>query len=319
MKMFLSNGIKFSSFILVLVLLVACNQNVDTNKETSKRESIQITDFTDRIVGFSEVPRKIAALGSGDVDLMNAFGIKVAGKPTKISETLDDASLKDIPEIGTTHEINYEQVALIQPDVVLANVAFNQDDVTAIEGVGAKVVLTEANSIEDIKRQINLYGQMLHKESEAAAITESLTHKLEEIKSQVVVENKRVLLVYGAPGTYMAALPNSLSGDILTHAGGINIATDYPALEKLPQYAQINTERVVEANPDAVLLITHGNPGEIKKSFLKEMDQNSAWNSITAVKEGKVEVLPSELFGTNPGTKVTEAVSYLVELLNNME
>jgi len=318
--MFLSKGIKFSSFFCVLGLLVACNQNVDTtNKEADKQASIQITDFANRTVEFMEVPKSIAALGSGDVDLMNAFGIKVEGKPTNVTDNLDDSSLKDVPEIGTTHEINYEQVALIHPDVVLANVAFNQDDVTAIEGVGSKVVLTEANSIEDIKRQINLYGQMLQEEAEAAEITESLTRKLEEIKNQVGKENKRVLLVYGAPGTYMAALPNSLSGDILTHAGGINIASDYPALEKFPQYAQINTERVVEANPDAVLLITHGNPGEIKKSFLKEMEQNSAWNSITAVKEGKVEVLPSELFGTNPGTKVTEAVSYLEELLNSME
>ena len=318
--MFLSKGIKFSSFFCVLGLLVACNQNVDTtNKEADKQASIKITDFANRTVEFAEVPKTIAALGSGDVDLMNAFGIKVAGKPTKVADNLVDSSLKDVPEIGTTHEINYEQVALIHPEVVLANVAFNQDDVTAIEGVGSKVVLTEANSIEDIKRQINLYGQMLQEESEAAEITEALTRKLEEIKNQVVKENKRVLLVYGAPGTYMAALPNSLSGDILTHAGGINIASDYPALEKFPQYAQINTERVVEANPDAVLLITHGNPGEIKKSFLKEMEQNSAWNSITAVKEGKVEVLPSELFVANPGTKVTEAVFYLVELLNSME
>jgi iron complex transport system substrate-binding protein len=318
--MFLSKGIKLSSFFCVLGLLVACNQNVDTtSKEADKQTSIQITDFANRTVEFPEVPKTIVALGSGDVDLMNAFGIKVAGKPTNVSDNLIDSSVKDVPEIGTTHEINYEQVALIHPDVVMANAAFNQDDVTAIEGVGSKVVLTEANSIEDIKRQVNLYGQMLQEESEAAEITESLTRKLEEIKKQVVKENKRVLLVYGAPGTYMAALPNSLSGDILTHAGGINIASDYPALEKFPQYAQINTERVVEANPDAVLLITHGSPDEIKKSFLKEMEQNSAWNSITAVKEGKVEVLPSELFGTNPGTKVTEAVSYLVELLNSME
>ncbi|BBP93200.1 hypothetical protein BsIDN1_68180 [Bacillus safensis] len=63
--------------------------------------------------------------------------------------------------------------------------------------------------------------------------------------------------MYGAPGTYMAALPQSLSGDLLHIAGGANIAENEPALEKFPQYAQINAEKVIEADPDLILLMTH--------------------------------------------------------------
>lgn len=299
-----------------MLILSAC-QPAANNVENSNG-AIKITDFAKREVQFNEPPKEVAALGSGDVAIMGAFGIKVVGKPT-LTGSEEEESLKDVQEVGTTHEINYEQIALLQPNVVLGNVAFNQDDVASIENVGAKVVLTEANSIQDIKKQITLYGKMLQQEDKATQINQDLDLKLEEIKATLTSSEKRVLIVYGAPGTYMAALGNSLSGDILSTAGGVNIASDYPALENFPQYAQINTERVVEANPDAVLLITHGNPEEIKKGFLKEMEQSSSWNSLKAVKEGRVEVLPSKLFGSNPGTNVTEAVSYMVELLNNME
>ncbi|KAB7665655.1 ABC transporter substrate-binding protein [Bacillus sp. B1-b2] len=300
-----------------MLLLSACQPAASTVKESNG--AIQITDFANREVSFNEPPQKVAALGSGDVAIMSSFGITVVGKPTLTGSEEEEGNLKEVQEVGTTHEINYEQIALLQPNVVIGNVAFNQDDVASIENVGAKVVLTEANSIQDIKKQITLYGEMLQQESKAIQINQDLDSKLEEIKTTLTRSEKRVLIVYGAPGTYMAALPNSLSGDILTTAGGVNIAGDYAALENFPQYAQINTERVVEANPDAVLLITHGNPEEIKKGFLKEMEQSSSWNSLKAVKEGRVEVLPSKLFGSNPGTNVTEAVSYMVELLNNME
>lgn len=300
-----------------MLLLSACQPAASTVKESNG--AIQITDFANREVSFNEPPQKVAALGSGDVAIMSSFGITVVGKPTLTGSEEEEEKLKEVQEVGTTHEINYEQIALLQPNVVIGNVAFNQDDVASIENVGAKVVLTEANSIQDIKKQITLYGEMLQQESKAIQINQDLDSKLEEIKTSLTSSEKRVLIVYGAPGTYMAALPNSLSGDILTTAGGVNIAGDYAALENFPQYAQINTERVVEANPDAVLLITHGNPEEIKKGFLKEMEQSSSWNSLKAVKEGRVEVLPSKLFGSNPGTNVTEAVSYMVELLNNME
>lgn len=66
------------------------------------------------------------------------------------------------------------------------------------------------------------------------------------------------MLVYGAPGTYLAALPSSLSGDLLEAACGKNIAADFPQEEKYPQYAGLSSEKIVERNPEVIMLITHG-------------------------------------------------------------
>lgn len=82
----------------------------------------------------------------------------------------------------------------------------------------------------------------------------------------------------------MAALPQSLSGDLLRIAGGANIAENEPALEKFPQYAQINAEKVIEADPDLILLMTHSNPEDVKAGFMSEMKQNAAWHDVSAVK-----------------------------------
>ncbi|WP_307477915.1 ABC transporter substrate-binding protein [Cytobacillus purgationiresistens] len=298
----------------LILFLAGCGSNANTKAggQGESEGAIVIQDFAGREVSLEKAPEKIVALGNGDVDIIYALKGEVVGRPTSAPSVRESENAE---QVGSTHEINLEKIAVLQPDIILANSAMNLKDVPALESLGAKVALTEANSIADIKKQIVLYGEMLQKGEMADQVIKELESKLEKFKSSDAIQ-PRVLLVYGAPGTYMAALPNSLSGDILTQAGGRNIAEDYPALDKFPQYAQINTERVVEANPDYVLLMTHGNEEEVKKGFINEMKQNAAWNSINAVKDGNIEVLPADLFGTNPGTKVADAVMYLGEKLH---
>lgn len=180
------------------------------------------------------------------------------------------------------------------------------------------MLLTNANSVNDILKQIRLFGSLLQKNNQAEELIHTIQNTVEDIQKHQSATRPRVLIVYGAPGTYMAALPNSLSGDILRLAGGDNIATDYPALENYPQYAQLNTERIVQSNPQLILIMTHGNPEAVKSGFLQEMKVNAAWSSMSAVQNGHVQVLPSSLFGTNPGTRVTEALNQLHGLLEDV-
>lgn len=89
----------------------------------------------------------------------------------------------------------------------------------------------------------------------------------DQMKTYEKKSDVKALLVYGAPGTYLAALPTSLSGNILEKTGGKNIAADFPEMKEYPQYAQLSVERIIEANPDVIYLITHGDPNSVKKSI----------------------------------------------------
>ncbi|WP_117168927.1 ABC transporter substrate-binding protein [Paraliobacillus sediminis] len=308
--------VKYTIGVLFLINLSACGQTNNVTEAVNQEGSVTVTDFTDRSITFYETPKKIVALGNGDLDIIYALDEVVIGRPNETDEPIIEDAV-EAEEVGTTHEINYEKIALLAADVVLANSGLNEKDVPTIEAIGTKVILTHANSIEDIKNQITLYGDLLDQKEKAINLNTKLDNELEGLQKSV--NSPRVLLVYGAPGTYMAALDNSLSGDILKEAGGMNIASEYPTLKEFPQYAQINTEHVVDSDPDLVLLITHGNTEEVKKGFIKEMEQNAAWNNISAVEQGNINVLPSDLFGTNPGTRVVEAVSYMVDILNDLE
>lgn len=289
----------------------AASENTQADQSTNS-DNITITDFSDRTVSFDQTPEKIVSLGNGELDIIYALGEEVIGRPT--GEAVLEAA-EDALEVGSTHSADLEKITSLDADVVLGNHPMNTDDVQSIESIGSEMILTSADSVDDIKKQIELFGEMFDKEDAADEIIHTINEKIEQLQSQQSDEKTRALLIYGAPGTIMAALPNSLSGDLLALAGGENIAEDYPSLDMYPQYAQLNTERIMESNPEIILLMSHGNPEEVKDSLMKEMSDTAGWNELDAVKNDQFYILPSEWFGTNPGTKVVDALEYMQDLL----
>lgn len=317
----MKSSLLWSSAVLLLAV-TGCSSSASTNvatpsaiAATTQTTQFTITDFAQRQIPFAQSPQRIIALSNGDMDIIYALGGQVVGRPNSNGPAVVPAA-EEVEQIGSTHEVDLEKITFLQPDVVLGNHPMNEKDIPAIEGIGSKLILTGANSIQDIQSQITLFGQLLQQEAEAKQLNQQIQDHIQTLSQSASTTAKpKVLLVYGAPGTYMAALPNSLSGNILEVAGGSNIAADLPGLQNFPQYAQLNTEQVVQSNPDYIMIMTHGNTDEVKAGFLKEMQNNPAWSSIKAVQNNQVEVLPSHLFGTNPGTKVIDALDLIHQAL----
>lgn len=313
--------VKFITILSCMIVLVACSNDseetsqIDSSSEEEK-ETITITDFSDRTLEFSEKPEKIVALGNGETDIVYALGESVVGRPsgeTPIKEA------EEALEVGSSHSIDLEKLTYLSPDVVLGNFPMNQKDIPSVENLGAELVLTSANSVDDILKQITLFGELLDKNDEAEKITSSINDHIEDIKANSLSSKPRALLIYGAPGSDLIALPNSLSGDILEIAGGENIASQFESLEEYPQYAALNSERIIDANPEIIFIMSHGNVEETKESVMKQLSKKSGWEHIDAIKNEQIHFLPKDLFGTNPGTRITEAIDHMYDLLKDVE
>ncbi|MDY7517319.1 ABC transporter substrate-binding protein [Bacillus thuringiensis] len=306
----------FTAILSIFFLLIGCSAKGDEKASATKtekgKEKIEITDLSGRKVTFDKVPESFATLSMGGMDIIHALGGKIVGRPdTKL--TLPD-ELKKAQVIGNAHQPNFEQIVSLKPDVLVANNGF-QKNVPTVEGQGTQVIISSANSVQDIQKNIELYGTVMKKEDKAKEIIQKMNDQMKKYEKKSDV---KALLVYGAPGTYLAALPTSLSGDILEKTGGKNIASDFPETKEYPQYAQLSVERIIEANPDVIYLITHGDPKSVKKAFEGEMMKNEAWKNLEAVKQNRVVILPPDLFGSNPGTKVTEAMDFMYKSIQDV-
>jgi iron complex transport system substrate-binding protein len=300
------------------VVFAACGKEDSEKASTAatdekKTEEIKVTDGAKRDIVFKEHPKNIAVLGSGDMDIIHALGGNIVGRPSS-KAPLASKELEKAEQIGNLHQPNFEKIASVKPDLLIANSGFEKH-IGTVEKGNTKVFLSASNSIEEVQKSIEAYGKILGSEDKAKELVGKINEKVKSVKQDKKV---RALLVYGAPGTYMAALPTSLSGDILEKVGGENIAKDYPATKEFPQYAQLSVERVVESNPEVVYLITHGEPEAVKKAFEEEMKKNAGWKNLDAVKNGKVVILPAHLFGTNPGTKINDAIDFMANSIKTV-
>lgn len=295
----------------------AKNQETTENDENAVESAgkLVVTDLEGNTVEFDEPPTKIVPLSAGDLETIYALDGEAVGRPVIRGDVPE--YYKDVPEIGTTNDVNIEKIVSLEPDLVIAHPQLNADVVPLLEELDIPVLFTGAETIEEIQLSIEMFGKVLQNEEKA----EELVAEIDEKKAFYKESNEnnvRTLIVFGVPGNWMVALPDSLSGNMLEVVGGYNVAKDFPKLERFPQYAQLEVEKIVEADPEVVFLISPGPSEVVAQSFTSEMEKNPAWNSVSAVENENIIYLPNNLFGASPGSKVVQSLDYLHEQIQGI-
>lgn len=256
-------------------------------------------------------PQRIVTLSSSDTEIIYALGSTVVGRSTALGTVYPPAAAS-VPEVGSTHGIEFEKLAALKPDLVIASPSLKSQQAT-IEKLGAQVMFNSHNTFTEIQASIKLYGKVLGQETKAEQLIKQMNADVSSLKKPGTAP--KTLIVYGAPGSFVVALPSSYPGNFLELAGGKNVASGFKAMAEMPQYADLSLERIIAANPDLILFIAHGDADEVKASFKKQFETNPAWKSLSAVKNDRFEVLPSDLFAANPGLRAPQAVQAINKLL----
>ena len=120
-----------------------------------------------------------------------------------------------------------------------------------------------------------------------------------------------MLLIRAFSSGIKAKAEEELAGAILKDLGCKNIADEHPSMLE-----DLSLEEVIAADPDYIFVTTMGKE-EAALSFLEGMiEANPAWESLTAIKEGRFHVLPKDLFHYKPNHRWGESYEYLGELLS---
>ncbi|BBP93201.1 hypothetical protein BsIDN1_68190 [Bacillus safensis] len=107
---------------------------------------------------------------------------------------------KSVQTIGTTHQFDVELITSLKPDVVLGNEQLNSKDISTIEGIGSQLLLTSANSVKDIQRQMTLFGELLGKQQQAKALNDQIEERKKSRSSSLRKKKvKKLSLCTGHP------------------------------------------------------------------------------------------------------------------------
>ncbi|TSA28671.1 hypothetical protein D4R71_00290 [bacterium] len=175
--------------------------------------------------------------------------------------------------IGSFSAPNIEKIVVLEADAVLLTGMEQEIFKHKLLNLNIPVHQFYPSSIKALYETIFSLGELLHKEDKADSLIQYMQVSISAIAKPR--ENPTIYIeIYNKP--LMTASSGSFVGDVIKKAGLINIFPELPR-----EYCTVSSERVVELNPD-IILITY--PGVIKKDIKERL----GWSMISAIKNDRV-------------------------------
>jgi iron complex transport system substrate-binding protein len=222
----------------------------------------------DRVISFApSLTEMIYALGAGD---------KLVGVTSWCNWP---PQAKEKPAVGDIMNPNFERMVSLKPDLVVMIGARPGPVLNRLESLGIKVLVFRDEDFSDIGRAIAALGRALGLEKRADSLNSAIAAQLDSLKAEAAkIEPGKRPKVFAEIGfnPLFTAGGQSFIGQMITQAGGLNIAEDMG-----DYYAAINPEKVVKENPDVILLLH-------PQASVKEVHQRLGWQGISALKNRRV-------------------------------
>jgi iron complex transport system substrate-binding protein len=266
---------------------------------------LTITDDLGNEVTIEAEPQRIVSMAPNHTEILYALGLgdKVVGV-TEYCNSPPEAQEK--PKVGGFSNIDLEQVVGLNPDLVLGTSIHAQSVGPALAERGLKVVLIDPETVEDVLEKIVLVGKVAGREETAIALADELRGRIEATMARVQKAEHKPRVYWELSNDLYTAGPGSFIEDLITRAGGINIAADTKE-----QWPQLNLEALILADPEVIVLADHpyGETAEGVKA-------RPGWADISAVKNDRiVEILDDNLV-SRPGPRMAEALEFVAKALH---
>jgi len=206
-------------------------------------------------LSFSQKADRIIAAGSAMTETVCALGD--CGKIIASDRTsLYPAEIQKLPSIGYRSGISSEGIISLQPTLVIAEKDYVESAVlTQIQSAGIKVVIMErVYTLNGTKHLIRQIAEVLNKKPEGEKLITKIEGQLAEAKA-IVQKSKvtpKVLCVYNRGTTSVDIAGTKTFSAILPYAGA------EPAITGVDGYKPLNTEALMGANPDYLLMFESG-------------------------------------------------------------
>ncbi len=250
-------------------------------------------------------PKRIISLAPSITEMLFAIGLddEIVGV-TEFCDYPEKAQMKT--KVGYAQP-NIEAIVALQPDLILAPKSFMRVDLLKkLEQLKIPTFILEAHTVEEIMAHIKLLGRMVGKSEMANEQTTLLRSQIAALSEQLKGRGRPSLLYIINSEPLITVGPGSYIHHLIELAGGRNAAD-----QATTPYPRLTLEEVLRQNPD-ILLFPVGRFEGIPQA---EQDRWKRWETISAVKDGKLFQVQSDLLN-RPGPRIIEGLKQLVQFLH---
>ena len=319
----LSNFLKQTLLLLIILSVTACDNISQSVKETNDHSSLVVEETADSITcmlpdgGISVIPkhpkRTIVLLTS----LLNLW---VESGGTAIARCTGDINVPpeviNIPEVGSFNNPNAEKVITLQPDLVISSdVAGFRYIIPILKQNNIPYIFLRYVNHYDYLHILDLFSRINGTEKIYQAANERMSERINIITERCrKFKGPKALVVFTSTNSVSCELPNSQTGVMLSMIGVKNIISkDYNLASQTR--VDFSLEKIVQLDPDIILLNTMGEVDACRERLRMEFESNEAWSALTAIREGRFHVLPKKYFLYKPNDEFPRALEYLARLI----
>lgn len=221
---------------------------------------------------------------------------------------------ENIQIIGTVKEPNLELVIALEPDLVLlsADIASHAAAAQTLTAAGIPCCISQVDSFADFAEMMDEFTLLTGRRDVYDSLIPPMQAQIDEIITQAAVQEHPTVLLLRAFSTGVKVKGrDNLAGIMLEDLGCVNIAERQPSLLE-----ELTLEAIIAENPAYVLISVMGADTDAAlQSVEQTLGRNPAWQALDAVREGRVYVLPKELFHYKPNARWGESYAYLAHIL----
>lgn len=317
--------LSLSIILLLSLALVACAPQTDTvlvdapvstlaptiaPTLVTVDPSITLTDGLGRSVTLPAPAEKIVSLAASNTEILYAIG---AG-----SQVIGRDEFSDFPEEalalpvigGSWGGYDLEAITALQPDLVLAAQINTAEQVASLEALGLTVFyLSNPLDLDGLYANLETVGRLAGRETEAAALVDSLRQRADAALAVVATTSERPLVYYELDATDPAKPftpgPGTFVDMLISLAGGRNLGGSLSS-----EWAQVSAEEILLQNPDLIIL------GDSAYGVTAEqVAARPGWDALSAVQENRIFPFNDDLV-TLPGPRLVDGLIEFIKIIH---
>ena len=212
---------------------------------------------------------------------------------------------------------NTETIVALKPDLIICSTAMSGYSTieSPAKAAGIPVIAVSYDDFSDYLKWFKVFCNLSGKAELWDSIAMKALDDVVEVLCEIPDENApRVFSMFANASKLEANTSSTVVGGMVTAMKAVNIVDDWQNTEGADRLT-INLETVFAANPDIIIIQCHAGTDAAKKQVEETYGDNAVWNSLNAVKNGKVFYLEKTLFHNKPNSRFAEAYQKLAEIL----
>lgn len=301
-------------FCLILASLL-CLAALPASAQEALPEPVCFEDSLGQQVEVNS-PKRVAALIGSFAHIWHLAG----GTEQLVAAANDTWTSFDIPlnddvvNLGASKKVNLEKIIASNPDFILAsaNTEANLILREPLEAMGIPTAYFQVSTFEEYLSMLRICTQITGCEENYQRYGEAVRSQVEAAKERADGSAPSALYIrVSGSGCKVKSSEGSVLGEMLADLGAVNIADSETSLLE-----NLSMEAILAQDPEFIFVVLQSTDPAVAQGVMEQtLLSDPAWQSLSAVQEGRFYILDQTLYNLKPNDRWGEAYEKLAQIL----